>query len=100
MGLGYLVKRTVRLGYVPRRRPSGEQGSILLSQSGMGDRSESRARSYAVNPGSRRRDPPVFSAGNPGKSLNTQSSIRRLGRRRKGIAYSFHKVLAKVLPFF
>ena len=28
--MGYVVKRTVRLGYVPRRRPSGERGSILL----------------------------------------------------------------------
>ena len=47
------MKRTVRLGYVPRRRPSGEQGSILLCRSGMGGRSESRARSYAAGPGSR-----------------------------------------------
>ena len=64
------------LSNIPCRRPSGEQGSILLSRSGMGGRSESRARSYAPGPESRDGTLQVSRAGNAGKSLTTQSSIR------------------------
>ena len=55
-------------------RPFGEQGSILCGQSRV-----------------QGRNPPVFSARNPGKSLTTQSSIRHRGRRRKGGAVTAPK---------
>ncbi|MDE2938294.1 MAG: hypothetical protein OXR67_05165 [Chloroflexota bacterium] len=52
LGWGYLVKRVMRFEECPSQTLSGEQGSIPLSRSGVGGRSESRARSYAAKPGS------------------------------------------------
>ena len=70
-GWGYRVKRTGASGNVSRRHPSGERGSIPLSRSGMGGHSESRARILCGQTRVQVRDPPVFSAGNAGKSLTT-----------------------------
>ena len=63
-------------------RQFGEQGSILCGRSRVQER-----------------DPPVFSARNPGKSLTTQSSISHRGRRRKGLAGTASKVLASCCLF-
>ena len=91
--VGYLVKRTVRFGGLgkpagakelntpmPQRCPSRLTfGRARLNPSGqsiLGGRSESNARSYAPGPESRDGTLQVSRAGNAGKSLTTQSSIR------------------------
>ena len=95
LGWGYLVRRTARLEECPSQtpirraalnpyrtvrhgRPFGEQCSILFAQSRV-----------------QGRDPPVFSAGNTGKSLITYSSIRR----RISLDKTTRVLPLKVLPF-
>ena len=99
--VGFLVKRTVRfdgLGQpagakelntpMPQRHPLQTPiGRARLNPSGqsiLGGRSESRARSYAPGPESRDGTLQVSRAGNAGKSLTTQSSIRPGRCSRKG----------------
>ena len=113
LGLGYLVKRTVRfvgLGLpagarelntpmpqqYPSQTPIGRARLNPFGKSNAGGRSESRARSYAANPGSRDGTLQVSRAGNAGKSLTTPSSIRP----RLMLTQGFHAPVHKVLPFF
>ena len=69
----------------PRGRPFEELGSTLCGQSNMGGRSESYARSYASDPGSRDGTLQVSRAGNAGKSLTTPISIRSRQSLRQGV---------------
>ena len=84
------------LGNVPRRCPSGERDAQSL-------RSVQRGRPFgelgSILCGQSRvqeRDPPAFSAGKTGKSLNTYSSIRHRRHWCKGLGVIRLKVFAKV----
>ena len=111
--MGYLVKRTVRfvgLGQpagarelntpMPQQYPSQTPiGRARLNPSGqsiLGGRSESNARSYAPGPESRDGTLQVSRAGNAGKSLTTQSSIRPGLRRWQYL----HRPGAQSVAFF
>ena len=59
-GLGYRMMRTLRLGTVPCGRPSGEQGSILLSQSGWGGPFGEQGSILCGQSRVQGRDPPGF----------------------------------------
>ena len=86
---------------MPQRCPSRTAiGRARLNPSGqsiLGGRSESNARSYAPGPESRDGTLQVSRAGNAGKSLTTQSSIRP-GLR--GWQYFHWPRRSKCLPFF
>ena len=91
--VGFQVKRTVRFDGLgqpagakelntpmpqqyPLQTPIGRARLNPSGQSILGGRSESKARSYAPGPESRDGTLQVSRAGNAGKSLTTQSSIR------------------------
>ena len=80
----------------PSQTPIGRARLNPSGQSILGGRSESRARSYAPGPESRDGTHQVSRAGNAGKSLITQSSIRP----RLMLTQGFHGPAPKVVPFF
>ena len=58
---------------VPRRRPSGQQGSILPSQSGVSGHSWNTAQSYAASAGSKDGSLRIYGSGNAEKGLTKQA---------------------------